>query len=77
MSLARHWSLLHSCAYISLTISYIHVVEIFSTHQSVEEKFSGALFIHSPVRGLCELHMGWGLLEPLIHSQNSDARDLT
>ena len=23
---------------------------------------------HSPARGLCELHMGWGLLEPLIHS---------
>jgi hypothetical protein len=32
---------------------------------------------HSPARGLYELHMGWGLpVEPLDHSQNSDARDL-
>ena len=32
---------------------------------------------HSPARGLYELHMGWGLLvEPLDHSQNSDAREL-
>ena len=23
---------------------------------------------HSPARGLCELRMEWGLLEPLIHS---------
>ena len=27
-------------------------------------------YCHSPARGLCELHMGWGLLEPLIHSQH-------
>ena len=25
---------------------------------------------HSPARGLCELHIGWGLTEPLIHSQH-------
>ena len=23
---------------------------------------------HFPARGLYELHMGWGLLEPLVHS---------
>ena len=23
---------------------------------------------HSQMRGLYELHMGWGLLEPLVHS---------
>ena len=22
----------------------------------------------SPARGLCELHMTWGLLEPLVHT---------
>ena len=25
---------------------------------------------HSPARGLCELHIGWGLLEPLDHNQH-------
>ena len=30
--------------------------------------------LHSPVQGLCELHMTWGLLEPLDHSHHSDAR---
>jgi len=25
---------------------------------------------HSPARGLYELHIGWGLLEPLIHSHH-------
>ena len=29
---------------------------------------------HSPARGLCELHIGWGLLEPLDHIQHSDGR---
>ena len=27
-----------------------------------------AWLLHSPARGLYELHMGWGLLEPLVHS---------
>ena len=31
---------------------------------------------HFPRRGPYDIHMGWGLLEPLDHSHNSDAREL-
>jgi hypothetical protein len=47
-----------------------HIVTVYYTHY-LQSRLG---MYHSPARGLCELHMGWGLLEPLIHSHHLDGR---
>ena len=48
-----------------LTLDSLGLCAAYTSLPPSNEK---TIHTHSPGRGLCELHMGWGLLEPLIHS---------
>ena len=48
-----------------LTLDSLGLCAAYTSLPPSNEK---TMHTHSPARGLCELHTGWGLLEPLIHS---------